>query len=314
MDGILVMNKQSGMTSHDVVAKLRRILKEKKIGHTGTLDPDATGVLVTCIGKATRIIQYLDDSEKVYEGTITFGIETDSMDASGQVTNVSDSSKISSDKVRNVFTSFAGEILQTPPMVSAVKVGGERLYKLARQGKTVDRKARKINIYEFELTGFFTEQIPEIESDKFFSKADFRVRCSRGTYVRALASDVGEKLGCGAHLSRLVRTKSGDFTLEDSVELDEIEAEPGNVYSALLSVDGALAFMPTIFINDLGSRRFINGVQIDESDVLRYEGECQIDEYLRVYNQDSSFLGIGKALKTNAQFVHYKPVKVLGNR
>jgi len=313
MDGILVINKPSGMTSHDVVAKLRRILKEKKIGHTGTLDPDATGVLVVCIGKATKIIQYLDDSEKIYEGTITFGIETDSMDASGQVTKVSDSSKVTSDKVKDVFAGFVGEILQIPPMVSAVKVGGERLYKLARQGKTVDREARRINIYEIELTGFFTERIPEIKPDKVFSKADFRVKCSRGTYVRALASDVGEKLGCGAHLSRLVRTKSGNFTLEDSVGLDEIEAEPDNAHSALLSIDVALAFMPTIFINDLGSRRFINGVQIDKSDVLRYEGECQIDGYLRVYNQDSFFLGIGKALKTNAQFIHYKPVKVLGN-
>ncbi|HGJ67315.1 TPA: tRNA pseudouridine(55) synthase TruB [bacterium] len=250
MDGILVINKPAGMTSHDVVAKLRWILKEKRIGHTGTLDPDATGVLVVCIGKATRIIKFLDDSEKIYEGTITFGIKTDSMDASGQIIEISDSSELNSNEIDRVFRSFVGEISQIPPMVSAVKVGGERLYKLARQGKTIDREARKINIFEFKLTKFYKEYF----DDKIFSKADFLVKCSRGTYIRALASDVGEKLGCGAHLSKLVRTKSGVFSLKDSIELDDIKKDPNIAYSVLIDIGVALAFMPTIFIGYLLSQ------------------------------------------------------------
>ena len=312
MDGILVINKPSGMTSHDVVAQLRRILKEKKIGHTGTLDPDATGVLTVCIGKATKIIQFLDDNKKVYEGTITFGIETETMDASGRVTRISDSSKVEPDSVKRIFDSFVGVILQIPPMVSAIKVKGERLYKLARQGKTVEREPRKINIHGFELIKFYSERVPEVDPDKVFSRADFRVSCSKGTYVRVLASDVGEKLGCGAHLSRLIRTRSGGFTLESSIGLDEIKAEPDKASSVALSIDDALSFMPAIFTSDSGKRRFLNGVRIDESDVLDHEGEYQIDAFMRVYDQNRIFLGISRVV-TDTQVTNYKPVKVLGN-
>jgi len=310
MDGILVINKPSGMTSHDVVAELRWILKEKSIGHTGTLDPDATGVLVICIGKATKIIQFLDDSEKIYEGTIVFGIQTDSMDASGQIIKISDSSGLTCDEIDRVFASFVGEILQTPPMVSAIKVGGERLYKLARQGKIIDREARKINIFEFELAKFYKEYF----DDKIFSKADFLVKCSRGTYIRALASDIGEKLGCGAHLSRLVRAKSGDFSLKDSIELDDIKKDPNIAYSALIDISDALAFMPKIFINDTIRKRFLNGVQINDSDVISREGEFEDVGFLRVYDQNKAFLGIGKAIMNDNQSVIYKPIKVLANQ
>jgi tRNA pseudouridine55 synthase len=313
MDGILVINKPSGMTSHDVVAQLRRILKEKKIGHTGTLDPDATGVLTVCIGKATKIIQFLDDNKKVYEGTITFGIETDTLDASGRVTRISDSSKIEPDSVKRIFDSFVGEILQIPPMVSAIQIKGERLYKLARQGKIVEREPRKISIREFELIKFYSEGVPEFDPDKIFSRADFKVSCSKGTYVRTLASDAGEKLGCGAHLSRLIRTRSGEFTLEDSIGLDEIKSEPNKASSVAISIDDALSFMPAIFVSDSGKHRFLNGVQIDESDVLNYEGEYQTDAFIRVYDQDRIFLGIGKVVETDTQVTNYKPVKVLGN-
>lgn len=311
MDGILVINKPAGMTSHDVVAQLRRILKEKRIGHTGTLDPDATGVLVICIGKATKIIQFLDDNEKIYEGTITFGIETDTMDADGQVIKVMDSTQVESDDVKRSFDDFVGEILQTPPMVSAIKINGERLYNLARQGKKVDREPRKINVHEFELIRFYTEGISKFATDKVFSKADFRVKCSRGTYVRVLASDVGEKIGCGAHLSRLIRTKSGEFVLENSIELDKIKAEPDIACSVILPVDSALSFMPAIHISELVKRKLLNGMQIDKSEIICSEGEYQNDSFLRVYDQDKTFLGICKVVETNINSERYQPVKVL---
>jgi len=220
MDGVLNINKPSGMTSHDVVARLRRLLNEKKVGHTGTLDPDATGVLPVCLGKATRIIQFLPDDEKGYEGTITLGIVTDTLDASGKVLETSDSSHVKLGDVKSVFNSFVGTIDQVPPMVSAVKVQGKRLYKLARQGKTVIRKPRKIHIYEFELLDTGRSMLDNSAAQ---TELDFRVLCSRGTYVRVLASDIGNALGCGAHLSRLVRIRSGLFELKDSVPLEDLK-------------------------------------------------------------------------------------------
>jgi len=311
MDGILVINKPSGMTSHDVIIRLRRILREKKIGHTGTLDPDATGILVACIGKATKIIQFLDDSEKIYHGTMTFGIKTDTMDAKGSVLGILDSDKITQDDVIKTFNTFLDDIYQIPPMVSAIKIGGERLYNLARQGKIVDREPRKVHIFEFDLTRFYQERNPIFDSDRIFSKADFIVRCSRGTYVRVLAHDIGEKLGCGAILSELTRIKSGIFTIDDSVSLDELNSSPDLAFSMLKSIDYALSFISSISVNNSGKLRFLNGMQINESDVLFHEGNKFSDGFIRVYDENRLFLGIGKIIKNELQTPNYKPVKVL---
>jgi tRNA pseudouridine55 synthase len=309
MDGILVINKPSGMTSHDVIFQLRRILHEKKIGHTGTLDPDATGVLPVCIGKATKIIQYLEDKEKGYEGTITLGIETDSMDASGEITRVSDSSEIKSDDIESVLKKFVGEIDQIPPMVSAKKVNGERLYKLARQGKIVDRKPVKIRIYNLELTKFYEEKIPEVDEHKTFTKFNFSVLCSRGTYVRAIASDIGDALGCGAHLSRLVRTRSGRFTIEDSIGLDEIKADPQIAISLMISIDNALSSMPAIIVNEIGKRKFTNGVQVDITDILSCDSEIKANDIIRIHDNSGMLLGIGEAFQSIQEII-FRPVKV----
>jgi tRNA pseudouridine55 synthase len=190
MDGILNINKPAGMTSHDVVDQLRRILHEKKAGHTGTLDPDATGVLPICLGKATKIIQFLQDDEKGYEGTITLGIVTDTLDASGKILRISDSDNVKMDDVRNVFSRFVGEMDQIPPMVSALKVRGKRLYSIARQGKTVNRKPRRIYIYDLELLDLYKAPciifddrlsvkesgIQDVDPSQLFTKLDFRVR------------------------------------------------------------------------------------------------------------------------------------------
>jgi len=309
MDGIINVNKPAGMTSHDVVAELRRILREKKVGHTGTLDPDATGVLPVCLGKATKIIQFLQDNEKGYEGTITLGIVTDTLDARGRILGISDNDRVEIDDVRNVFRSFVGEIDQIPPMVSAIKVQGKRLYRIARQGKVVSRKPRKVHIYSLELLDIheapcsllrdqqLVEEtgIHDVDPSRSFTSIDFRVRCSRGTYVRVLAADIGDALECGAHVSRLVRTKSGIFELRDSIGLGEIQTDPQSVFRTLLSIDDVLSFMPRIIINSPARTRFLNGVPVKGSDVVDYEDAFGIDDLIRVHDESETLLGIGRA-------------------
>lgn len=315
MDGVLNINKPSGMTSHDVVARLRRLLNEKKVGHTGTLDPDATGVLPVCLGKATRIIQFLPDDEKGYEGTITLGIETDTLDASGKVLETSDSSHVKWGDIKSVFNSFVGTIDQVPPMVSAVKVQGKRLYKLARQGKTVSREPRKIHIHELKLLDTGRSMLDNSAAQ---TELDFRVLCSRGTYVRVLASDIGNALGCGAHLSRLVRIRSGLFELKDSVPLEEIQAEPQTAIRLIRSIDSVLSFMPRIIVSDWARGRFLNGVPVDAGEIMSCEKGFGVDALIRVHDEAGMLLGIGKATDAysstaalDPQVVICKAVKVL---
>lgn len=308
MDGILVINKPSGMTSHDIIIQLRRILQEKKAGHTGTLDPDATGVLPVCLGKATKIIQYLEDNEKGYEGTMTLGVTTDTMDASGQIIKVSGTVGLKLDDVKRVSANFIGEIDQIPPMVSAIKVNGKRLYEIARQGKTIERTPRKIRIYELKLTRFYEEKITNIDPSRLFAKVDFQVLCSRGTYIRSLVSDIGDTLGCGAHLSKLVRTRSGCFIIADSIGLEEIQTEPQKALLSLLSIDDALSFMPSIAISDPDRRKFLNGVQIDLSDDLVHNNEIKPDALVRIHDMTETLLGIAKVTQLKTAF---KPIKVL---
>lgn len=332
MDGILNINKPAGMTSHDVVAELRRILHEKKVGHTGTLDPDATGVLPVCLGKATKIIQFLQEDEKGYEGTITLGIVTDTLDARGRVLRILDNDRVKLDDVRNVFSNFVGEIDQIPPMVSAIKVQGRRLYRIARQGKVVSREPRKVHIYDLELLDLYEAPCPllcdqrlveeigvqNVDLSRSFTRIDFRVRCSRGTYVRALAADIGDALGCGAHVSRLVRTKSGIFELRDSIGLGEIQTDPQIVSRTLRSMDDVLSFMPGIILSDPARGRFLNGVPVKGSDVVVCENTFRVDDLIRVHDQSGTLLGIGRANEAyssstllNQEAVICKVVRVL---
>ncbi|MGB9594924.1 MAG: tRNA pseudouridine(55) synthase TruB [Candidatus Poribacteria bacterium] len=309
----MIINKSSGMTSHDVVIQIRRILNEKKVGHTGTLDPDAIGVLPICIGKATKIIQFLDDKDKCYEGTITLGIETDTMDASGKIIRISDSSKIEIDDIANILKDFIGEIEQIPPMVSAKKIKGKRLYKIARQGKTVERLPIKIRIYDLKLIKYYQENISGIDCYKNFTKFDFSVACSRGTYVRTLASDIGNKLGCGGHLSRLVRTRSGQWTIEESIKLDEIKNNPQIVHSSIISINDALSFMPSVVVNEIGKRKFINGVSVDITDILSHNKEMKADDTVRIHDNSGFLLGIGKVIQSTLKSISYKPLRVFAN-
>lgn len=208
----MIVDKPRGMTSHDVVDFIRKHFKIKKAGHAGTLDPAVTGVLVILIGKATKRSFELTSGDKEYEATITLGRKTDSGDAEGKVLSESDASKITEEDVRHVFKSFEGEIEQVPPMVSALRYKGKRLYELARKGKEVPREPRKIHIKELRIKKV---EIPNI---------DFSVVCSKGTYIRKLCDDIGDKLGCNGYMSYLRRVRAGEFTLDKSVDMDKLKS------------------------------------------------------------------------------------------
>lgn len=208
--GFLNIYKPKGLTSHDVVARLRRITKIKQIGHTGTLDPFATGVLPICIGKATRLIEYLED-DKEYLATVQFGKNTTTYDLEGEVTNSFDK-KVTIEEVKNALKDFEGEISQIPPIYSAIKVNGKKLYDYARQGQDVEIKARTVTIHKIELKEF----------DEIKQCAKILVACSKGTYIRSIAFDLGKKLGCGGYLTALERTKAGKFSIDTSIKLEDL--------------------------------------------------------------------------------------------
>jgi len=214
MEGVLIVDKPQGLTSHDVVYRLRRKLGMKKIGHAGTLDPMATGLLIMLIGKATRISQYLMSTDKVYEGEATLGVITDSQDAEGEMMETRPVPELSEAAVREVMKGFLGDQYQIPPMHSAIKIDGVKLYHLARKGEEVEREPRFIRVSSFELLSFASPKIT------------FRLHCTKGTYVRTIAHDLGQKLGCGAHLSALRRTASGKFELNQGLTLEQIETLP----------------------------------------------------------------------------------------
>jgi tRNA pseudouridine55 synthase len=216
VDGVLVIDKRAGMTSHDVVDRVRRVFGTKKVGHAGTLDPGATGVLVLGLGRATRFLMYSQDAPKRYSAVAEFGVVTTTQDASGEIVSTRPAAGLDRATVMDATRSFVGRIEQVPPMVSAVKIGGERLYRKARRGEEVDRPPRPVTVYEFEVTAFEPGPQP---------RATLSVECSAGTYVRTLVHDLGQQLGCGATLSSLCRTAAGGFTLEDAVALEKLEPD-----------------------------------------------------------------------------------------
>ncbi len=231
MDGVLNIDKPRGITSHDVVKRVRRILRIKKVGHTGTLDPEATGVLPVLVGKATKISRFLINSDKEYIATMMLGIKTDTGDSKGRVISEASGPFPSEREIRSVFEGFTGSILQIPPMYSAIKVNGMPLYSLARKGIEVERKAREVTVYSLDIRN--------IES----TLITFRVHCSKGTYIRTLVSDIGDALGVGGHLVSLRRIVSGKFRIEDSVSLKELEEgyKNGNMVKGFYTVENALS-------------------------------------------------------------------------
>ncbi len=225
LDGVLLVDKAPGMTSHDVVAIVRRCLNTKKVGHCGTLDPRATGLLILTLGRGTKIQDLLMAEDKEYAGTMTLGVTTGSQDADGEVVETKPVPDFPREQIDAAFAKFHGDFYQMPPMVSAIKKDGVPLYKLARQGKVVEREPRFVHVYAHEIKEV---RLPEI---------DFRVVCSKGFYVRTYAFDIGNELGCGAHLKALRRTKSGKFTLEHSVTVEEIKTlDPRDIEKRILSL------------------------------------------------------------------------------
>ncbi len=220
IDGVLLVDKASGMTSHDVVAITRRALNTKKVGHCGTLDPLATGLLLITIGRGTKIQDLLMSEDKEYVGTMELGNVTDSQDADGVITESKPVPDLSRGRIDEAFSKYHGDFYQTPPMVSAIKIDGVPLYKLARQGKEVAREPRFVHVYAHEIQAV---RLPEI---------DFRVVCSKGFYVRTYAHDIGQELGCGAHLKSLRRTKSGRFNVEGAITVEELKAGPAEAVAA----------------------------------------------------------------------------------
>ena len=223
--GVLNLNKPPKLTSRQAVDRVKRILDAKKAGHGGTLDPDATGVLLICLGDGTKLFEALQAGTKEYEGTLILGVTTDTLDANGQIIKTADTSQITADQIRSACQQFIGEIEQMPPMFSAVKHKGKPLYKLARRGIEVERRSRRIFIESIEL---LLCNIPEVR---------FRVVCSKGTYIRVLAADIGTALGCGAHLSELTRTRSGVFKIEGAHTLDSLRRVPEFARQAVTPID-----------------------------------------------------------------------------
>ncbi|MBI0578500.1 tRNA pseudouridine(55) synthase TruB [Neobacillus cucumis] len=303
MEGILPLFKPAGMTSHDCVFKLRKILKTKKVGHTGTLDPDVTGVLPICIGKATKVAEYITDAGKAYEGEVTIGYSTTTEDASGEVVEEKHVNRsIPREEILQVLQSLSGEIEQTPPMFSAVKVNGVRLYEYARKGIEVERPTRKVFIKSIELL----DDREEFSGDKISFR--FRVSCSKGTYIRTLAVTIGEKLGYPAHMSKLTRIQSATYTLEDCLTFDEIGnlMETGMIKEVLRPLESALSHLPKYVINDTVAEKVKNGAILpipehlknSNGPIVTETGEGQV---LAIYAEHPGKPGL------------MKPVKVLRN-
>lgn len=282
MDGIINVLKPSGMTSSDVVVYLRRLMKVKKIGHAGTLDPGAAGILVVCIGKATKIAEYMMEDHKTYRGGLILGIETDTLDADGNILKESTFLPELS-AIEEVFKKFKGKLQQIPPMYSAIKHKGKRLYKLARQGEKVEVPARSVEIFENKVLGFYPPK-----------GISFEVTCSKGTYIRSLARDIGKSLGCGAYLSYLIRTKSGKFTIAESVTLQEIKRAllENKLDNLIIPTDTALAKFDAITIDDKAYKRIINGNPVKGDSVISDLDSVIDGELLRIYCRNR-FIGLG---------------------
>lgn len=274
MNGIINVYKEKGYTSHDVVAKLRGILHMKKIGHTGTLDPDAVGVLPVCVGKGTKVCSLLTDKDKTYEAVVQLGVITDTEDMTGEVLETRPVT-VTDEDIKKVLPNFIGEIEQIPPMYSAIKVQGKKLYELAREGKTIERKPRKITIHQLEL----------INTNLAQQEFSIRVTCSKGTYIRTLCQDIGEKLGCGAAMKALVRTRVGNFSIENAKTLGEIEQQ-GPI---LLPIEEVFSEYASCHVTEAGMKYLKNGNMVTVS-LCDYKG---VDgESVRMYGTDGDFYAI----------------------
>lgn len=278
MDGILNINKPSGKTSFSIVYTVRRLIQERRVGHAGTLDPMASGVLPICLGRGTRVVEFLQDAGKVYRAQIGLGVTTDTYDATGKVIQQGDCTSISREQVEQALNSFRGLIWQTPPMYSALKHQGKRLYQLARAGIVVKRESRRVRIHRLELINFKPPLVT------------VEIECGKGTYIRSLAHDLGELLGCGAHLKELVRLRYGPFNMEEAVSLPQLEAAfcRNNWRHLVYPIDVVLHHWSAVVVGKEQERLIKNGggVFIKENPAADNEKKC------RAYSQDGCFLAV----------------------
>lgn len=283
MHGVLNINKPSGPTSHDIVAFVRRTARIKRVGHAGTLDPLASGVLLVCIGQATRVVEYLVDWPKSYRATAVFGVGTDTEDSTGAVIAETDASGVTRQGLESVLPRFVGKLMQVPPMVSAVHHEGKRLYELARAGKVVEREAREVEVYAIRLIDFVAGDRPVAVLD---------IDCSKGTYVRTLCADIGRALGTGGHMSALVRTAVGRFHVEDALvpeDVESLEAED-RLREAMHPMDEVLSDMPSAEVNQQQADKVAHGTEVP---AVQIAGLPAVGSPIRLHGPDGRLLGIG---------------------
>ncbi|MBI1389131.1 MAG: tRNA pseudouridine(55) synthase TruB [bacterium] len=304
MNGVLNINKPSGMTSHDVVDRIRRAAKIKQVGHTGTLDPMATGVLPICVGKATKIQQFLIAQDKEYDVEMELGVITDSQDRTGEVIEERPVENMTREQIDRALDQYRGELWQTPPMISAKHHKGKRLYELARQGVEVKRDPCKIYIHKLELQDV---RMPFVR---------FSVSCSKGTYIRTLCHDIGETLGAGAVMSALARVRCGRFHIDNAIPLDELRT-PEDVAGRLYDLNQALDSMPSVTVGTEGKTSLFCGRALAGGAITRLNGDFRSGAFVRVTGRDGSLIGVGEALMASDQLDALagnlrviKPVKV----
>jgi tRNA pseudouridine55 synthase len=287
VDGVLIIDKPEGLTSHDVVNRVRRMLGTKKVGHTGTLDPFATGVLVLLVGKATRLAQFIDKDEKEYIATVAFGYSTDTGDRTGERQGEEETGRrgdVSAEMIARVLREFRGQIKQVPPMYSAKKVAGKKLYELARKGEEIERKPVAVNISKLEIDG----ELHRSDSDADVLHLNLIVRCSAGTYIRSLAEDVGIAVGVGAHLKELRRTYAGRFALEQAVTLEQLERSDDPA-SLLLPISAAVEHLPEFRLAEKRVTATLNGMSTRVSSDERLTGE-----FVRMTSPNGELIAVGK--------------------
>jgi tRNA pseudouridine55 synthase len=280
-DGILVIDKPEGMTSAAVVSRVKKMLGVRKIGHTGTLDPFATGILICCVNRATRISQFFLHGDKTYEGVLCLGTETDSQDRTGNITAVREVVTLSDQDLKRAVLKFKGTVRQNPPVYSALKHQGVPLYKLAREGRPVQKPPREVFIYDLDILEI---ALPDVR---------FRVSCSSGTYIRTLAADIGGVLGCGGHLKALRRTESSGFTLNDSLTLEELKrfGESGNVEGRVIPMSRVLTHIPLHEADEQLAQRIRTGIQVSDRDIPIPE-TGKNEGYLRVMDSGGGLLAV----------------------
>ena len=306
VNGIINVYKEKGYTSFDVVAKLRGIFKQKKIGHTGTLDPDAEGVLPVCLGKATKVCDLLTDKSKEYEAVLLLGTATDTEDITGTVLEKKDV-LVTEDETRQAIFSFVGDYMQIPPMYSALKVNGKKLCDLAREGKIIERQARCVRIFSIDI---LETALPRVR---------MRVHCSKGTYIRTLCKDIGEKLGCGGCMESLLRTRVSEFALEDALKIGQVEelvhnatdgTDPSmwdrSLFPFVKSVDSVFLEYQKAVVSRQYAKVLYNGNRIEPSMIQAYESSME-QKPIRIYDEKDHFIGIYEFQKDRGNF---KPVKV----